>query len=237
MRVFPQCVRILAFFLAASVVPAYAHHGKDFLVVETYGLPHPQDIYFVSTQSFVRNRDYTTALEAEPAFLFGISSRFAAEIHSHTSKEGSDPWRHESTALALRYALTPPGGAQWRFNVSAEYEKSHHSDVNNRMEGRLIVARAVGDSNLSFNFIVGRDQGVGASGEYGYAIGYRPDVSRRLGWGLEAQGQFTSPGSHEIIAGLYSEISPRFIVKFGVGKGLGSGSPDFTIRSGVVVKF
>jgi len=57
-------------------LPAAAHHGRDFLMVEAYELPHPHTVYFVSSEMFSHASDGTT-FTTEPSLLFGVTERFA----------------------------------------------------------------------------------------------------------------------------------------------------------------
>ena len=61
-------------------LPAAAHHGRDFLMVEAYELPHPHTVYFVSSEMFSHASDGTT-FTTEPSLLFGVTERFAGEVH------------------------------------------------------------------------------------------------------------------------------------------------------------
>ncbi len=253
-------------------VPAEAHHGKTFLIVETYELPHPREAYFFSTLDFVRHRAGRT-LAASPALLLGISPRFAVELHGHAQRsrssveashgdehgehegeesgqalrrfssvghgqaEGNTPFRYESTALALRYQLTPSASrALWRLALTTEFESAHLDDGHNRWEGRLVIAHPHGKSDFTFNLIGEREQGSEEGVEFGYAVGFRPDVTRRWGWGVEAQGQFKSHSSHEVLLGIYGDVSERLNVKVGAGTGLGPDRARLTLRVGVVLR-
>lgn len=252
---------------------AQAHHGKTFLLVETYDLPHPQEVYFFSTLDLLRRSGVRTR-SVSPALLWGVSPRFAVELHGHASRnrvtateehgrdegdghagedghtqpilrrfsaaghgdaEVSTPFRYEATAPALRYRLTSPSsGSAWKFGLAAEYEIAHRSDEPNAWEGRFIAARLNGKSDFTVNLIGTREQGAGTT--FGYAVGFRPDLTRRVGWGVEAQGEFKSRGSHEVLVGIYGDVNGRLNLKLGVGAGIGPNSPDLTLRAGVVMR-
>src|SRR2546430_8577961 len=91
----------------AFAMPAAAHHGRDFLIVETYELPHPGTVYFVSSE-MVSQGHGETIFTTEPSLLFGLSDRFAGEIHVHINKFPGESLTYEAVAPALHYQLTPP---------------------------------------------------------------------------------------------------------------------------------
>ncbi len=90
---------------------------------------------------------------------------------------------------------------------------------------------------MTFNLIGARERHSGEGTEFGYAVGYRPNMTRRFGWGVEAQGEFKGGNSHEVLLGFYGEPSERLTLKAGLGTGFGSNSPDLTARTGVVWRF
>ena len=110
----------LLFFALTSA--AQAHHGKDFLLVESYYVPHPGDLYFVSSMGLAR-QDGSNSFEGEPSLLLGVIPRAAFELHGHIAKEGDDSFRYEATAPAIHVQLTSPEAAfPVRVGLSVEYE-------------------------------------------------------------------------------------------------------------------
>lgn len=100
--------RIALLSLAALVeaTPARAHHGKDFLLVETYEIPHPRQAYFISSQDLVREEGLDH-LSASPGVLVGVGHPLAFELHAHIEKAPDEGWRYEAIARAIRLQLTP----------------------------------------------------------------------------------------------------------------------------------
>jgi hypothetical protein len=222
--------------LAAAVLvatPAHAHHGKDFLVVETVGLPHRGDVYFFSSQDFVSDDAGATAVEVSPAFLIGLSRGLAFELHGHAVRE-EGRWTYEATAPALRVQL--PGAGRLRFGLGAEYEFAHANGARDAMEGRFIAGYQQGSTAFTVNLVAERAVGDEQPTEIGYAVGLRPNLGKSVGWGIEAQGGLRNREGHEVLLGLYAEPSERLTLKVGVGKGFGGGA-DWTARTGIVFRF
>lgn len=216
--------------------PAAAHHGKDFLVVESCELPHPGQAFLIADVSHFRESD-GSASEFSPAILVSAGSRFAFEMHVHLAKDGAGSWTYDATAPAIHVALTPPSAeSAWKTGLSAEYEIAAHATDSDRFEGRVVIMRQGARSDLTFNLVGARQNVEGRDTTFGYAVGFRPDRERRVGWGVEAEGTFGRAEAHEVIAGVYSELSERWTLKFGVGAGLGPGSPSLTARFGIVCR-
>jgi hypothetical protein len=226
-----------ALFAAAALLcalPAAAHHGKDFLVVEAYELPHPSDVYFVSSEMFSHAKDANT-FATEPSLLFGVSRRFAGEVHVHLERPPGESLRYESVAPALHFQLTPPESERlWRFAAAAEYEIARHHD-DNVLAARLIAARAIGEGQLVAN--AGADHSTSEGTHAFYAIGFRPELEAKTSWGIEAQGRLAHGERHELLFGIYTQPHERFTFKAGAGVGLGNGRPSGVLRTGVVWHF
>src|SRR5215470_2721279 len=99
--------RALCVLALAIAAPAAAHHGKDFLLVESAELPHPRTMFFVSSERF-SNSEFTS----EPSLLFGITENFAAEVHVHFTRDG-----YEAVAPTIHVGL--PSLGAWNFAASA----------------------------------------------------------------------------------------------------------------------
>jgi hypothetical protein len=91
----------LGVFLSFVALPLSAHHGKDFLLVESYELPHPGAIYAVSAEEFLFDRSALT-FHDEPSLLFGMTDRIAAEVHAHVAKEPRSGFYHDGRFTTLR---------------------------------------------------------------------------------------------------------------------------------------
>ena len=190
----------------AFAMPAAAHHGKDFLMVETYELPHPGTVYFVSSE-MLSHAHGESIFTTEPSLLFGLYDRFAGEIHVHINKFPGESLTYEAVAPALHYQLTPPESkAPWKFAVSAEYELARDTE-NNAQAARVIAGRSIDDGQLVLNAGVEHSRAEGTHATY--AIGFRPQMEAQTSWGVEAQGRFARGDEHQVILGMYTQPTER----------------------------
>ena len=230
-RTTPGALLTLFFLLAPGA--AFAHHGRDFLLVQTAELPHKGEIYLVARQDYLDEGE-EEEIELEPAVIFGLTGRLAFEVHSHVAREGDESFEYESTSPALHLRLSPLRSA-WGLGLSAEYEIAS-GDEEDHAEARLVLSRFVGGARVAFNLIAEEEQSSGAEVEWGYAVGFRARLGERSGWGLEARGGFESDAEAEALFGLYFEPSNRVTMQLGAGTALGDEGPDLSIRTALVFR-
>lgn len=207
------CVSLWSFLMLLPL-PAWAHHGKDFLLLESYELPHPRSLYFVASDTVFRD-DGRAAWEGEPSLLWGVRERLALELHAHFEREPGESIHYEALAPAIHFQLTDPrSSATWQFAIAAEYEFGRSRDEDS-LEARLIAMKHFGDAVLALN-LTGAFPREGDD-IAGYAAGFHSNTEARWAWGVEAQGEFERGGTHEAIGALYAQITPTITIKAGAG--------------------
>jgi hypothetical protein len=223
--------RLLALCCLVASLPVGAHHGQDFLVVESYEIPHAGDGYGLASGVYARDGD-EEEVELEPGVLIGLLPRVAGEVHAHFAKEGDGgSLEYEAVAPSLRMQLTDPRSSlPVQIGASVEYEIGA-TGVADAFAARLILERSVNRIKVTANGIAHRSEG---DTEYGYAAGVRYDVGEHLGLGLEAQG---SSDIHQGLAGLYYEATDQFTLKAGAGTKLSDDGADVTGHAGLVYRF
>jgi hypothetical protein len=217
--------------LLVFAAPAFAHHGKDFLLVESYELPHPKALYAVSAEELMFGRG-AAAFRDEPSLLFGLTDRVAAEVHAHLEKSPGENLNLEAIAPAIHIRLLD--SSAFHVGLSAEYEIARPGN-GNAAALRLIFGRSIGEGAIVGN--IGLDRAEGERTRAFYAIGYRPDMEGTTSWGIEAQGALRHGEQHEAIVAGYHQISERLTLKGGAGVAVGAGKPLALIRTGVVWRF
>lgn len=104
------------------------------------------------------------------------------------------------------------------------------------MVARLIATVDLGAKDqVVMNFInfTPREGNVG----WGYAVGYRHSFHHDLAVSLEAIGDFDSTADHEVLAGVHWSPLHHLVLKLGAGVGVGEESSEFSIHTGVVLRF
>lgn len=257
----------LALALACfTSTPAHAHHGLDFLTVQSYEIPSPLSAYLFTDFEWERT-DGDDAFGLEPGVLFGLFPRTALEIQTRFGQEAGGDWRYQSVTPSLLLQLTDPESkCPFRVAISAGYEfadeldapdghhhheeAGHHEHEHDEAEDEHGGGHHHGADGFEGRVILEYETGSWlistnftadtdeeSDAVFGYAAGVRYNVCEGFAAGVEAQGDFESEGAHELIAGLYFEPAHSAVIKIGAGFGLTEHSPDFALRTGLVWRF
>jgi hypothetical protein len=190
---------LLATALVAAPFSAHAHHGQDFLIVESPSVLHPGNVYLLANSEIALD-DAEEQAGFEPALLLGVSPRVALELHAHIEKLAGEDWNYEATAPSLHLLLTDPARHDGlKAGLSTEYEIAREAEVVNRLEVRLTLEQAIDSIKWGGNLIYSREQG---DSEFGAALGLRGRINEHLSWGLEPQGAFDHAEGRELLGGL-----------------------------------
>jgi len=223
----------LACVTTACLLPiaAHAHHGLDFLLVQTAHLPAKGTGYAVARLDYIS--EHHDELEFEPALLYGVTDWMTVELHAHYEKEQGESSKYESVAPAFHFRVTPREQS-FSIGISAEYEIAHHSDDEDVVEMAAMFGYEASQWTATGNVLYEKPSGF--SGEWGYAAGIRHAVGEKHGVGVELVGSFESSGSSEMMVGYYGEFSDQFSFNAGVGTGIDDG-PDQAARLAFIWRF
>jgi hypothetical protein len=211
-RVRALCLASIA--LAPSL--AFAHHGQDFLLVESPTVPHPGSVYLIANGHAALSGDASERASFEPALLFGATPRFAFELHAHTEKLAGENWTYEALAPAVHVLLTDPDKHEGlKVGLSVEYEIAAKDDGSDNSEMRLSVENGTEQSKWAANLIASKEEG--GDSDVGMALGFRREVREGLALGVEAQSSFRHAQGAQILAATYFENERLGTFKLGFG--------------------
>jgi len=223
---------VMAAIVASSFIQvAYAHHGLDFVTVETVHLPLKGAGYAIARLDYISEEEYE--LEFEPSILYGATDWFAIELHAHFEKEEGESTKYESLAPAMRIRLTPRE-QPFSVGLSVEYEFAHDSDEDDVVGLNAIIGYEISGWMFAANLL--HEKPSHSSGEWAYAAGVRHAYNDDHGFGLEFNGSLENSDSSEVLIGYYGELSNQFSINAGFGTGLGDG-PDWSVRTAFIWNF
>jgi hypothetical protein len=205
-------------FLGLVLAPslARAHHGQDFLLLESPSVPHPGDAYLIANAQAALDGDAEEQAGFEPALLVGTTPRLAFELHAHTEKAAGNDWAYEATAPAVHVLLTDPERhAGLKVGLSAEYEIAAEAHAPDHLEMRLSAETGSERVKWAGNLIVGREQG--GDSDVGAALGFRRQLRPGFALGAEGQGSFQRAAGAQVLAGAYFEHAQSWALKLGLG--------------------
>ncbi|MEM9480820.1 MAG: hypothetical protein AAGA58_14285 [Verrucomicrobiota bacterium] len=132
-----------------------------------------------------------------------------------------------STRKEIRRTVTKVRSENAHFGI-------HNHDAR-QWVGRLVAETNIGKTEIVANLIGAFPEDDGA--HWGYGLGARRRVLEKLAFGLEGIGDFAGEGEHEIISSAFFDVRENATLRIGTGFGLTENSPDFTLRTGLLIRF
>jgi hypothetical protein len=209
---------------------ARAHHGLDFILVQTAHLPEKGSGYVFGRVNRLEGDGSET--EIEPAALWGVTNRVALETHAHFAKASGESFGYESVAGAAHFLLSPLS-RELSYGMSVEYAvgSGDHGDD-------LAVSGVVGYEHKRWaaaaNLMYERAEG--SSAAWGYAGGVRRNLTSKHAIGVEAQGTFEEHGNSELLVAYYGQLGDKFWLNAGLGKRIDEG-PDHAAHLSFIYRF
>lgn len=221
MSIVNGALRAVPFFVCASMMlarPAAAHHGRDFLLLETDDMPAKGQSYAVLSVDTKRNAAGDHATEITPGVVLGLGKRLVVEPHFHLEREPSDEFRYAASAVGLRYRLGDLGRSGWRGALSAEAEITRNRAAEPSGGSlRLIAARTFPKALVAVNLITGREFTAGGDGTLAIGAGVMTPLKNGDQIGLEAIVSLPTKDGFEILPSYAHRFGKNSQVKLGIG--------------------
>lgn len=233
----PLCRSLVSLFtMVAAAVSASAHHGKDFLLLETDDMPLPGHVYAITSTDTLVDADGVRTTEITPGLLFGLGNRVAIEPHFHVARSADRSWHYDATAAEIRFASGNLPGSEWRTAVSLEGEKPRDSEENSGGQARLVLARTFPNMLFAANLIVDKDLAPHTKPSYSVGVGALTPLANGDRAGVEAILRSPLADGVEIVPGYYHS-SGVTSVKLGVGVFTSSESTQPTLHASIIQRF
>lgn len=228
---------LAALMIVALCRPASAHHGRDFLLLETDDMPAKGESYFVGSVDTIRTAD-ERATEITPGLVLRAGNRVAVEPHFHIAREDGESFRYAASALGVRLRLGDIGKTGWRGAVSGEVEitRNRAAEPSNGVF-RLIAARTFPKALVAANAIVGHEFTAGGASDYAVGLGALTPLPNGDQIGLE--GIFSLPlrDGIEVLPSYSHRFGKRTQGKLGVGIFHARGYTSGTLHAQLVQRF
>lgn len=203
-----------SFLMAPSL--ALAHHGQDYLLVESPALPSSGSAYLIGSGHVALSKEADERASFAPALLVGVTPRLALEMHVHTERTADAGWTYEAIAPAVKILLTDPGKqVGFKAGISAEYEFAAEDDDGDEVELRLSLE--IGDelARWTANPVANREEG--GDSDLQAALGVRRAMHPGFAIGVEAQGSLRHSEGAQMLAAAYFENRRLGTVKIDMG--------------------
>lgn len=231
------------FYLVLTLViaaPVYADWRSYVWTYEYMTLPKgmAEVEYYLTTQvpdtaeSGVNTWKHWVELE------YGITNRWDVAIYQM--------WKQENTAsdsasgydgfkIRTRYKFGEKGKFFIDPELYFEYIRDNDLSEPNIGEVKLILAKSLGNFNISYNQIFERNLEKGGSTNHEYAVGVSYEFSPALTFGIESKGSYSERGY--AIGPTVSWINEKFWVALGAVFGLNERTDDVQTRMIVGIHF
>ena len=162
---------------------------------------------------------------------------------AETTGSSSTAAKPTSSASAKKSTTSRSAGSSGSASAAAPDSLSHahsrgtvHVHGENHFFARLILAARLGERDtLTANLIAVLPED--SPEAWGYAAGYRRDLSDRVAATVEALGDFYRDGYHLVGLGLMYEPVHHVGLKAGFSQGLTDASPDYQVQLGLSLEF
>lgn len=228
---------VAALLVFAVCHPATAHHGRDFLLLETDDMPAKGESYFVASVDTIRTAD-ERATEITPGLVLRAGNRVAVEPHFHIAREPGESFRYAASSVGVRLRLGDIGKTGWRAAISGEVEVTRNRAAEpTGGTFRLIAARTLPRALVAANVIVGHEFTAGGASDYALGLGAATPLSNGDQVGIE--GVFSLPlrDGIEILPSYSHRFGKRTLGKIGVGVFHARGFTSGTLHAQLVQRF
>ncbi len=230
----PRCLKLPWLLLLLLALPAVADHRRDFLLAESAFVAGAGHTYLSSRQDVAYRSRGRSWGAWEPGLFYSATEWLTLGAHSELGKRRGESLRYEATEVGAQVRLTPRPMAL-ALGARLAYAHPRDSDEDGYMGVSGIVSYAADDWLYSFNLNYGRETAAGFEETWRYGAGIQGQVSRRVAYGLEAQGTLRRRGSLELMAGAYLDPQPGWSVHLGLGTGIIRG-PGLSLRSEIIYR-
>lgn len=175
-----------------------------------------------------------TAPDSDFPLRVGLSAGYTfadgSGSHSHEVEEEHHHEEHDSEHAG--------GEDHHEAEAAAGDDHFHgiHQHGTDAFVARLVVEADLGEKTKAVANLISLVED-GGDAHWGYAAGVRTKVAEKAALGVEAIGDFESEGWHELVVGTYVEPIEKLTLKLGIGFGLTEETPDFVLRSGLILRF
>lgn len=170
-------------------------------------------------------------MEHQLEFEYGITDHWDVALYQRLlqdNRSSENDTSYHGFKIRTRYRFGEKGQFLLDPLLYLEYHRSEEFSEPNEIETKVILAKDIGDVNISYNQILERDlESVGKT-EHAYAFGVHYRLQPRFSFGVEAKGSYS--GRKYYIGPTISFVFKRMWIACGVVRGLTNASDDIQSR-------
>lgn len=169
---------------------------------------------------------------------YGVTDHFDVSMYQQLKQSNtvsSSTFKYDGFKIRGRYRVSERGKLPADILFYLEYIRPGDFKEPNKLEEKLVIAKDIGNFNISYNQIFEQELKSGGEIEYGYAVGVNYEITPSFKIGVESKGNYTNRKYY--IGPTIGWASSRFWVSIGALAGLNERSDDLQARVIVGVPF
>ncbi len=162
---------------------------------------------------------------------YGITDNWDLSMYQQfkqSNKIDSEKFEYDGFKIRTRYRIMEKDRLPIDTLLYLEYIRNDNLEKPNKIEGKLVLAKDMGDLNIAYNQIIEQELVSDAETEHGYAAAISYKIMRSFKIAVETKGSFTEK---EYFAGpTIAWWANRLWVSAGMAWGLNDRSDDLQVR-------
>ncbi len=253
---YSQILKVWAFVFASLLFGSQAFaHTRNYVWTEMYQTL-PQSGKEIEGRTTLKvpngNRTNENTLEYQGEFEYGVTDHWTLAHYERwltTNKSGvddngipnKDHTNYEGYKFESKYRIGNKGEYWLDPLIYLEWANDPRNHPHeNEFEGKLVLAKQLGDFDFSYNQIIESEVGKGGRTEHNYAFGAGYEVGHGIHVGGELLGNYWHPGSHKNELSLGPTVryeGKYFWVTVGVAFAINKHTDDVQARTIVGIPF
>lgn len=168
-----------------------------------------------------------TGYEHQVEIEYGITDHWDVSLYQIVGHGDGESLKYKGTKFETRYRFGERGHFFVDPLIYLEY-KIGAGGEKNAFEGKLVLAKDIGELNIAYNQIIELELNNGGKAEHEYAAGISYPIHHSLRIGIEGKGSYTE--NEYAIGPTISWVSGRFWATLGAVFGLNRNTDDRQIR-------
>jgi len=162
---------------------------------------------------------------------YGVTDHFDVsmyQVFEQSNTDKSSDFKYNGFKIRTRYRVSERGSLPVDVLVYFEYIRPGDFKEPNELEEKLVLAKDIGNFNISYNQIFEQELESNGKAEYEYAAGISYEITPSFKIGIESKGNYTDREYY--IGPTIGWASSKFWVSAGIVAGLTNQSDDMQAR-------
>jgi len=150
--------------------------------------------YYFTSEVPDNNSSNKNTLKHWLEYEYGLTSHWDAAIYqqfTNKNNQGDHHFKYDGFKIRTRYRLAKKNAYPIDTLIYLEYKRSSDFSKPHEIEAKLILAKDIGNFNVSYNQIFERDLERVGKTDFAYAVGLSRSCGQHLKFGVESKGSYS----------------------------------------------